>query len=333
MLNKIKISDNIYFVISFDEHCYKDVLEDFKSAEYIKIVTFSIINSKDTYKKLLELIVDTNADIEIITNIPNTYGKYIGNKSKEKVENYRKKLFSYIPSGTNYSHYAVHAVDINFNLCNHSKIIMTNNIAYVGSANFTFESKNNFETGILIYDIDSINNIKENVIPILRKKCIGYWGKHKEEFEKVDMLLSLSYSIVETLSITTDNILYELRDLNKYGYEPSVYFEEHSEKFTLKSLTEDLDNMFSATQDSADFIEENKEGIFLEIFKLSDIENLLDEFIELLKFYKNSIQDNECINFKKIDLLKIKEFNFNKSISVIIESSKKHLEDMLNRGI
>ena len=37
-----------------------------------------------------------------------------------------------------------------FNFSNHAKIVGTENIVYIGSANFSNESKNNIESGIII---------------------------------------------------------------------------------------------------------------------------------------------------------------------------------------
>ncbi|MGM0970834.1 MAG: hypothetical protein ACQEWR_19950 [Bacillota bacterium] len=44
---------------------------------------------------------------------------------------------------------------------NHAKIIMTNNIGYIGSANYSSESANNFEAGVIIEDEHAIFQIKD----------------------------------------------------------------------------------------------------------------------------------------------------------------------------
>lgn len=41
-----------------------------------------------------------------------------------------------------------------FNLHNHAKIIVTENIVYIGSANFSNESAKSIETGVIIEDRD-----------------------------------------------------------------------------------------------------------------------------------------------------------------------------------
>lgn len=50
-----------------------------------------------------------------------------------------------------------------FNFSNHAKIIMTNNVIYWGSANYSDESKGNYEYGLISGDTELIQHIK-NVV-------------------------------------------------------------------------------------------------------------------------------------------------------------------------
>ncbi|WP_228483147.1 phospholipase D-like domain-containing protein, partial [Pseudomonas aeruginosa] len=72
-----------------------------------------------------------------------------------------------------------------FNQKNHAKIIMTENIAYIGSQNFSDESRNNFESGIIIRDSDVIMQIREQMVKEILDASIpfssSYYYLHQEE--------------------------------------------------------------------------------------------------------------------------------------------------------
>jgi hypothetical protein len=329
--NRIEISDNIYFVYSYGEYCFKEVLEDFKNANYIKIVTFNIIDNDDNYKMLFDLFMDTTSDVEIITNIPNTYDNYkyprAEARAEKSIRKYREKLYEYIPIGTKYSLYNIPSVDINFNLHNHSKIIMTNNVAYIGSANFTFASKKSFETGILIYDSDIIEKLKKDIIPILRDNGDNYWGENQEEVEKIDDLLSFSYGLRETIDNSIDLINYKFSILNEFGYRHSLYFEEYSPKFTLDSFIKDFENLSSAALDLANFVEDYKDNISLVIFNEVDLEIALDEFLKICELYKNTLLEDKRISLDLQNQLYRKILSLNKCVNKMIQNALKYIED------
>ena len=63
-------------------------------------------------------------------------------------------------------------VSVFFNFDNHGKIIMTNNVAYIGSSNFSEESKKNIEFGFIARDVgfirflqDILTDIEKNSLP------------------------------------------------------------------------------------------------------------------------------------------------------------------------
>jgi len=101
--------------------------------------------------------VEEDVDIRIITNIPRRFHKYYNQTVKRAA---RSNISIYLAKldpekyNTNISTF--------FNFNNYSKIIMTNNIAYIGSANYSTESSNNFESGFITRDIEIINQIRDN---------------------------------------------------------------------------------------------------------------------------------------------------------------------------
>ena len=93
-----KIS-NVDLKISKDKFGYQEVLDDFKNAKKIRIVTFNVTNSpKD---KLFEQLKDLeDVDIQFITNIPSrlewyatsSKGEYLKKTAKNTIEIYLDKL-------------------------------------------------------------------------------------------------------------------------------------------------------------------------------------------------------------------------------------------------
>lgn len=62
-----------------------------------------------------------------------------------------------------------------FDFSNHAKIIMTDNVAYIGSANYSDESKANYESGVLCRDRDFIRYLKQDVFPDRIMHAIPYY--------------------------------------------------------------------------------------------------------------------------------------------------------------
>lgn len=131
---------------------YQEVLDDFAKASKIRIITYNI-SKKEKGGELISLLKELpeETDVQIITNIPSRFDTYYGSKAgeamraafKKNCDIYMKKL-----NPVNFTPTVITA----FNFCNHAKIIGTENIVYIGSANYSDESKYNIETGILIRD-------------------------------------------------------------------------------------------------------------------------------------------------------------------------------------
>lgn len=127
---------------------YQEVLDDFKRAKKVRIITYNISGTGNT-DPLLEQIkkLGEDVDVQIITNIPSRFetyyssaaGEAMRSRAKHNIEVYLKKL--------NPESFPT-AFSISFNFFNHAKIIGTENIVYIGSANFSNESKQNIETGV-----------------------------------------------------------------------------------------------------------------------------------------------------------------------------------------
>lgn len=136
------------FIASKDELGYTEVLEKFQSAKMIRVVTYNL-SKNDKIDKLFDRLqqLDAKVDIQIVTNIPSrfnyyyktTAGEYLRGRAKENINTYIGKL--------NPSNFNAPVIPF-FNFNNHGKIIGTEDIVYIGSANFSNESANNYETGV-----------------------------------------------------------------------------------------------------------------------------------------------------------------------------------------
>jgi predicted transposase/invertase (TIGR01784 family) len=87
--------------------------------------------------------------------------------------------------------------EVYFCFSNHAKIVMTNNIAYIGSSNFSEESADNFESGFISKDADFIEFLEEEIFPWIiessseyktdeeNTKDLDFERKHKEDLQRI----------------------------------------------------------------------------------------------------------------------------------------------------
>lgn len=171
MLKKNKIS-TAEIVLSYNNYSYEDVLNDFPSSREITIVTFNISKNNT---QLLEALKQLDEDVIVtfITNLPQRHDTYFKSKQRkspadralENIKDYFNQL-----DPINFK------CDISVYFCfnNHAKIFMTDNIAYIGSGNFSDESMNNLETGIIISNKEEIQELKENIVQEIINHSIRY---------------------------------------------------------------------------------------------------------------------------------------------------------------
>lgn len=201
MINKIKISDNVELIFSKDECGYNEVINDFKNAKIIKIVTFNISAENSNLLNEVKNLKNTTV-VDIITNIPNRYATYYSDAAKKRS---RKNITAYTeqlnPDNFN------PIVSSCFNFSNHSKIILTENIAYIGSANASDESSRNFEGGVIIKDKKIIVDIISTIIPMIKEESIEYYGNESSRYIVLVLnLLTKLKSIKEQFHFSFYNI-------------------------------------------------------------------------------------------------------------------------------
>ena len=163
------------FVLGRGSINYQAVLDDFKNATTVRVLTYNI--SKKNYRnELIDALkkVSENADVVIISNIPSRMDYYSNTSAGEKYrERYRDSFTAYLDR-LNPENFQSNP-DVAFNFTNHAKIIGTENIVYVGSANYSDESKNNIESGVIIRDKDFIRKLYEEVFPVILEESTPYF--------------------------------------------------------------------------------------------------------------------------------------------------------------
>lgn len=186
-MKKQFVIENGKFIFSKDENSFNEVLDSFKYANEIIITTYNISKNDDSLIQSLKNL-NQNQHVKLFTNIPKRYNSYFNyyhkNQAKTLIDNYIKKLN---PTSFDCN------IEVFFSFSNHSKIIATDSVAYIGSANFSSESKKNFEVGVLFKDGNFMNYLNNEVLPELIESSFEYY------LEKEVKEIALAYHILETI--------------------------------------------------------------------------------------------------------------------------------------
>lgn len=265
------------FIYSKNELGYQEVLDDFKNAEEILIVTYNI-SEKQSF--LIQKLADVPSEtkISIFTNIPSRWDIYYKdiyrNAARKKIDIYLTKLK---PDSIG------EKVSIFFNFDNHGKIIMTNNVVYVGSANYSEESKNNSEFGIISRDPDYITFLKEEITKELEKASTPYF-----EYDYLPLLLEVKIHLSNLFALKGelfDQVYSYYDDLDGKGY----FFNDSEER--LSQIT--IDNINNELSACTDFF-----GSICDIAdQLTDDDTILEElneYYENLRSLENQFEEVSC---------------------------------------
>lgn len=183
--------NNVNLRISKDEFGYQEVLDDFKNAKKIRIITYNVTNNpKDILFETLSELKDV--DIQFITNMPSRWGWYSTSKKGEYLRKTAKDGIEIYLNKLNPEKFDNIVPFFNFN--NHAKIIGTENIVYIGSQNFSVASSNNYEAGIITRDKEFIKNLYESFFEDLKQNSAPYF---KSGYNEARLFIS---SILSRLS-------------------------------------------------------------------------------------------------------------------------------------
>lgn len=230
---------------------YEEVLDDFNTAKLIRIMTYNISkNQRDD--NLLDRLKQSDADIQIITNVPSRmetyYNSLAGNnmrsKARENIQIYLSKL-----SPDKYSKKFTPL----FNVHNHAKLIGTENVVYIGSANYSNESADNIETGVIIDDKKFISELYRDFFDEIREKSLSYYEEGFSAFRLFALSLLAKFDQHHKKFIAN---LYTNYGQTKYEVSDIIFVDSSD----LESLSYDLDELrhiWPAAEDTYD--EENNE--------------------------------------------------------------------------
>ncbi len=236
MKKTIRISEKFELILSFEECGYQEVLDNFQTANMVRIVTYNISRNDDTLLRMIEDLGD-GIDVKIITNIPKRFANYfnptVKDRAKQTINSYLNRL-----SPDEYST----DVATFFNFENHSKIIMTDAIAYIGSANFSSESSKNFECGVLIKDRQIIDQIEREFFDSMQEHSIGFRGT---EIARIYIRACDILSRLELITTTIRWSMYTEMDLPFEGLQYKNYSPELSsmDLIDLESVIEDFEQL------------------------------------------------------------------------------------------
>lgn len=146
MYKEIDLGNNNSLVLfHYEEFWNKIIPHNFEDSERIDIITYNFNfihkNGRSFYNKLKKLS-EKGVDIRLLY-AKNTYS----NSDNIEIEEIFKQsiLCANLPE-------------------NHAKIFISDTIAFIGSANFSIGSNNNYECGTIIRDIDTIEKIRREFI-------------------------------------------------------------------------------------------------------------------------------------------------------------------------
>ena len=203
---------------------YREVLDDFPSAKIIRIITFNI-SKNQRFDKLLDKLKTTTADVQMITNVPSRMEQYYNTPKGEWMRSSAKDNIQIYISKLNPDNFSGQFVPV-FNVNNHAKLIGTENILYVGSANYSNESANSIEAGVLIEDKDFIQEVYNEFFDKVAGDSISYYdesfsgfklfvlslyAKFKHHHKK--MLEDLYTDYMRTKMVVADSVFIDISDL------------------------------------------------------------------------------------------------------------------------
>jgi hypothetical protein len=230
---EIKVTDKIYLKISEGEYNFSDVIDGLENSFDVFITTFNLSLERKT--ELINKFQELNANVTVISNIPENYYK---NSSNEEIKKKAVKQIELYTNAFNETYNVTHII----NLALHGKMVITDKIGYIGSANYSDYSKNSIEFGIVIKDKNVLSDIKNKVIPFLisheksitKAKFGKYWIQyHEEKLNKIKQLEKSIRELYDTEILSFDNE-YSVENKNKFYLELDLLYK------LLMEMNEDL---------------------------------------------------------------------------------------------
>ena len=227
-------------VFSKDKLSFEEILSDIEISEYILISTYSLGNADGRLMTLLNAL-DTFTNIIIVTNVPDYF--YLCRKGKKdeatnKLEEYRQRLKPLLEREN---------TTLYFSFRNHGKLIATDRMVYLGSANFSDASAMNDEVGLLIRNCDGMRIgkqywelIKNSVTPLMtptldpmvrkiEELASAFKDRNSSEQEYSELKSDIFWSVVSRVKNLCESLeeLQELLDDAEQLPAPYIFFDRN----------------------------------------------------------------------------------------------------------
>jgi hypothetical protein len=163
--NEIELPEGARLVITKDEHGPQEVYDRLPTARTAFIVTYNLPKAGGPLLQALERATQLES-LRLITNIPSWWSSYWGESAKKKA---REAIQSSIARLNTLA--KRDGVEIYFTRRNHSKIYVLDDIGYVGSSNFSDESANNVEAGVIVEDDDVLDELRKATWDLLKPEA------------------------------------------------------------------------------------------------------------------------------------------------------------------
>lgn len=170
VIQSISINDG-RAVFGKNECIYQCVLDVFENTKFIGIMIFNISSKSNSHllKSLKDACINGKNAV-IITNIPKRFPSYFRPQyavaAKDMIDVYMRQLNPH-EYGMRLSPY--------FTFHNHAKIVLTDNIVYWGSSNYSDESCGNIECGTISTNKELIKYLKDSFFPNVQDKSVPYY--------------------------------------------------------------------------------------------------------------------------------------------------------------
>lgn len=185
MKSVIDIHDNAKLVFGRDQPQFEDIIETIGRTTRLAVASYSVPTffSDKKVKSMPE-----GAVVEIVTALP----------AMCDAEKWWKSLATQLASIDNRILFRFDGVvSIFFNHKNHSKLVITDEAAYIGSANFTYGSTHNYEAGVCLFGRDIASRIYQEFFTPLANESKLFVGLHREIEIRLWHLLQITQELIE----------------------------------------------------------------------------------------------------------------------------------------
>lgn len=159
---EVQLAPGTTILITKNEHGPQRIYELLPTARRAFIVTYNLPKPGGALLDALEHATQLET-LRLVTNIPNWWESYWSYDAKMRA---REAIQSSIGKLNILAQR--HGAEIYFTRTNHSKIYVLDDVAYVGSSNFSDESANNVEAGVLIENQDEVDELRHAAWDLLK---------------------------------------------------------------------------------------------------------------------------------------------------------------------